>query len=460
MYKAKINDLRPWFTLVELIVVIVILAILATIAFLSFSSQSASARDSTRLSDMSNITKWLMVFNATSGIYPPPDWAILITASWTAIWKQWYAWANILNMLKVSNGWKDPLDTSTYYTYSTNQAQSKFQILGFLEDGSNSALSLVPFAWNTASADPSSYSWRYLITRWDQLWILLNSTTLVPAQTLNVSIDVVLTTWSYVAQFTNKDKVTWTGSALFVVNGTMKTWWSKFPGCDNYDIAIWNQVWASCNSTIWEWSEWWYTSTWATWSVGAGDWCWDYAWVLNVTNCVIWSVAMESNSKEKSWATAAWVNWTVDGIWWKFYNWKQASLKNNACANWWHLPSDNEWTTLENYLKGSTCAWPAFMRDWVNATWNWWWCSGLGWINNSSKNASNNLIQALKLPLSWRVSSNGLVFSYRGYYTSLWTNTANSSTGIFNRYIYFNMDSVNRAIMSSTAGASVRCIKD
>jgi prepilin-type N-terminal cleavage/methylation domain-containing protein len=45
------------FTLVELIVVIVILAILATIAFLSFSSQSASARDSTRLSDMNNIAK-------------------------------------------------------------------------------------------------------------------------------------------------------------------------------------------------------------------------------------------------------------------------------------------------------------------------------------------------------------------------------------------------------------------
>ena len=47
------------FTLVELIVVIVILSILSTIAFLSFSSQSASARDSTRLSDMSNIAKGL-----------------------------------------------------------------------------------------------------------------------------------------------------------------------------------------------------------------------------------------------------------------------------------------------------------------------------------------------------------------------------------------------------------------
>jgi prepilin-type N-terminal cleavage/methylation domain-containing protein len=48
---------KSGFTLVELIVVIVILAILATIAFLSFSSQSGSARDSTRLADMSSIKK-------------------------------------------------------------------------------------------------------------------------------------------------------------------------------------------------------------------------------------------------------------------------------------------------------------------------------------------------------------------------------------------------------------------
>jgi prepilin-type N-terminal cleavage/methylation domain-containing protein len=57
--KTKDSQLKTpkAFTLVELIVVIVILAILATIAFLSFSSQSVSARDSTRLSDITNITK-------------------------------------------------------------------------------------------------------------------------------------------------------------------------------------------------------------------------------------------------------------------------------------------------------------------------------------------------------------------------------------------------------------------
>ena len=112
------------FTLIELIVVIVILAILATIAFLSFSSQSASARDSTRLADMSNIAKWLSVNYALAGKYPLPDSSINISASWTVIGKQWYAGSSVLNIIKLSNWWKDPLDASTYYTYSTNLARA------------------------------------------------------------------------------------------------------------------------------------------------------------------------------------------------------------------------------------------------------------------------------------------------------------------------------------------------
>ncbi len=47
------------FTLVELIVVITILVILGTIAFVSLSGFSGSARDSSRVSDLSLIGKGL-----------------------------------------------------------------------------------------------------------------------------------------------------------------------------------------------------------------------------------------------------------------------------------------------------------------------------------------------------------------------------------------------------------------
>jgi hypothetical protein len=98
-------------------------------------------------------------------------------------------------MVKISNWGKDPLDNSTYYTYSINANNSKFQILGFLEDWSNVSLSMNPgflskpgLEW--ANADPASYSWRYVITKWDQLGILLNSTTLVPIQSANNPVDL------------------------------------------------------------------------------------------------------------------------------------------------------------------------------------------------------------------------------------------------------------------------------
>ncbi len=44
------------FTLVELIVVITILAILGTIAFLSLQGQSAAARNSKRVTEVSNLS--------------------------------------------------------------------------------------------------------------------------------------------------------------------------------------------------------------------------------------------------------------------------------------------------------------------------------------------------------------------------------------------------------------------
>ncbi|EKE27784.1 MAG: hypothetical protein ACD_3C00152G0002 [uncultured bacterium (gcode 4)] len=179
---------------------------------------------------MSNIAKWLSVFNASAGTYPKPDSSVSITASWVEIWRQWYAGATVLNMIKISNGWKDPLDTSTYYTFSTNVSQSKFQILWFLEDWSNSALSYLPFLsgewrWEGwVNADPSSYSWRFVITKWDQLWVLLSSWSMVPVQTSGILswtwIDIINTTWSYMAVYDRHNSVSWTWLVLSSLNPT------------------------------------------------------------------------------------------------------------------------------------------------------------------------------------------------------------------------------------------------
>lgn len=75
------NKLFLGFTLVELIVVITILAILGTIGFLSIGGYSSRARDSSRVADISNITKSLDLSIITAGTYPIPDSAGAITYS-------------------------------------------------------------------------------------------------------------------------------------------------------------------------------------------------------------------------------------------------------------------------------------------------------------------------------------------------------------------------------------------
>jgi general secretion pathway protein G len=286
------NSKSKAFTLVELIVVIVILAILATIAFLSFSSQSASARDSTRLSDMSNIAKWLSVFNAVAGTYPKPDSPVSITASGTPIWQQWYAGLSVLNMIKISNWWKDPLDTTTYYTYSVNSNSSKFQILGFLEDSGNSALSiwdqtlkLSAFGYQPLAktfADPSSYSGRYVMTKWDILGILLQSWTLLPIQSNWViawnSLDVENFSSWYQTVLSANEKISW---SVVSKNDQNLVWLYHFN-----EIINSNQIKDSSqySNTWYIYGTWWHLpeiTAWKIWNWLYFDWVWDYLEIAN-----------------------------------------------------------------------------------------------------------------------------------------------------------------------------------
>ncbi|MDD2909249.1 MAG: FISUMP domain-containing protein [Candidatus Gracilibacteria bacterium] len=452
----KTQQKTTGFTLVELIVVIVILAILSTIAFLSFSSQSASARDSTRLSDMTNISKGLQVFSAISGRLPLPDDKIYIQASGATIGYQGYAGTNVLNIIKLSAGGKDPLDTTTYYTYSTNLTQNKFQILGFLEDGTNISLSLSPDFTKSGLgliyAEPSSYSGRYIITKGDNIGILLDSSTWIPSQTLKSSIDVITTTGTYIAQYSNKEKLTGTGNVLYVVNSTMKTGGTKFPGCSEYNIVIGTQTWAGCNSTLGTGIEWGYKDDGTLGTISTTNGCYNYAGAEDETNCIATNPAMASSAKEKSWSNATSVVGTVDNVWGKLYTWTGATQTNNACPTGWHLPSDNEWTILENTLNGSVCT----GRD---ANGIGWGCNGVGWASNTTKNSLNNIVQALKIPLGGNRNTDGSTFYYRGYSTALWSSSTSGSSAYL-RSLYRGNAGVGRGLNSTAYGFSVRCIKD
>ncbi|EKE29641.1 MAG: hypothetical protein ACD_2C00131G0011 [uncultured bacterium (gcode 4)] len=283
MHKQK-NTFRPRniraFTLVELIVVIVILAILSTIAFISFSSQSSSARDGKRLADISNIVSWIWMFQALSGKLPIPENKISITASWNVLAYQWYASKNILNMIKLSDWWADPLDDSAY-TYSTDPSQSRFQIIWFLESSNNPALSLFPAFPINASADPSSYSGRYIYAKWDRMTALFASWTMIPVQSQYeassfTGVDVLASNQELSALVGDNKVVSWTWVVLKSI-----IWWMWLLWYWNFDEWSWTK--SSDYSGNWN------NGT-LTWSV-LPIWTW---WVL-------WKSLYFNNSLTQTW---------------------------------------------------------------------------------------------------------------------------------------------------------------
>ncbi len=465
------NKKNSGFTLVELIVVIVILAILATIAFLSFSSQSASARDSTRLSDMSNIAKWLSVFNATAGKYPAPEAAIAIYASWIQIWQQWYAWANVLWMIKVSNWWKDPLDADTYYTYTTNSAQSKFQILWFLEDWSNTALSLKPFSSNRANADPSTYSGRYILTRWDALWVILNNVTRVPVNATPSSYS----TWIELKNYTSSELVAYVSKNNALVSSWTMIWWlswiytassawSKYPGCDTNDIRLSNwQSWSACNV--------WATSAWnnQTALTNCGWWAddcaistryaiWSYfqwwkntdvtpKWTPTLAPAAVWTLAdttaypnfIINASANYDWLANGdkndnlWGGWTSTSSSWTYASlWSPAAMQW-PCKSWYHVPTQKEWCDAAMNI-------------------NWALTCASAWKNDTT------LASVLRLPLAGQRSESDAGYTSQGVYSYYWSSSINSNVAY---YLGISGTQINPMRYGNRANwFSVRCLKN
>ncbi len=206
--RAKIANNAFAFTLVELIVVITILAILSTTWFVSFQWYTSSARDSVRISDLTNIQKWLELYQVKVWKYPVPDNnKITLLASWTIIWYQWYLWSNVQKNINLWWDIKDTLD-KIYYTYSTNDTFSKYQILWFFEGSQNITTNFKNISI-TEKAYASDFSERFPVVKWERLWILLSSWTNFPIQELYNEasftwLDVVNTSDIYKAIRTNK----------------------------------------------------------------------------------------------------------------------------------------------------------------------------------------------------------------------------------------------------------------
>ncbi|MDD2565906.1 MAG: FISUMP domain-containing protein [Candidatus Gracilibacteria bacterium] len=438
------------FTLVELIVVIVILAILSTIAFLSFNSYSSSSRDSARLSDLSSISKGLSLYNVVSGKYPKPDSYITITASGTPIGYQGKAGANVISNIKGSaNGFRDPIDNNSYYTYSTNINQSKYQLLGFLEDSNNISLSFnsLFYSWKDIGgeyANALDYSKRFSFTKGDTIGILLSSGSLDPVENQKSDsfsgIDIVNTTGSYTVQLNNKIKLSGSGIIqlqLSMEQGKYYTWET----CNNSEeIQIGTQCWKKYDQNI---------GTFTGMYISLGG-------VMNMDIFLQKSIQL----KGFKWCYSDNNSNCTDSGTGAFYTWDMAmngELSSNnipsgvkgVCGTGFHIPSDNEFKVTEKYL-GCT--------DYKNYGYV---CDGLGYSGSLSTSKYGGLFSKLNGGMQYDSNSSILNGLFGRYWTSTITLIKGKEEGYIQRRTFRNyMSNVTNSDVFKIYGSNVRCLKD
>ncbi len=504
------------FTLVELIVVIAILAILWTIWFVSYTWFLWKTRDSNRLSQLEQINNWLESYKNRWKL-PFPDDMVNIYASWTIIWYQWYAWKTVLNKIWYQKWWKDPLDDK-YYSYIIDSRQKSLQLLWFLENDISSDKE-VTFKWtekwelrtedlvdvilekvpwktilgnagmNWESPNPNTismvegiehktyslktilwvnatdYTSRFITVYWSSIWVMLDSSS-NPIQentTLRTLwLDIVTSTWTYTAYFTDKEKISWTWNILKVIQWSSAIWWVGNTCKDYLDKSktlFWKdwlyqikpssltgsfQVYCDMTTDWWWWTLAWYAWDNTTWFPDLSQTVWTYNWINRTWKASIpYAVSLAKLSTE----FAIWFSTNLNQSWSISSYYDTVSFKIPEPSAVTLSPTDVTtadctkvqtkrlmpvwsfakcvWSSLWNGLSQINC-WdstttPAVYKKslWANRASFWYWLEWKEWncsnfpnvhhkvhVNNSSSNnwapSSTNIYTS---PINWSASS-------------------------------------------------------
>jgi len=158
-------------------------------------------------------------------------------------------------------------------------------------------------------------------------------------------------------------------------------------------------------------------------------------------------------------AAKATINYGTYGV---LYNWNAAMF---ACPPGWHLPSDAEWTQLENYLAnngynydGSTGGGRTKIAKSLASASGWISYSGTGTVGNTDYPAYRNKSGFSALPGGYRYY--GGTFSSIGSNDDWWSSTESSTNSAWLRYLYYNDSGVSRTRDAKESGFSVRCVRD
>ena len=144
------------------------------------------------------------------------------------------------------------------------------------------------------------------------------------------------------------------------------------------------------------------------------------------------------------------------------YNWPAALT---ACPEGWHLPSDAEWTQLEEYLIANgynydgTTTGDKIAISFASAI---GWCSsthtGAIGNNNAAYDAYRNKSGFTALPGGYR-DTNG-AFDYLGGRGYWWSSTQTNTSYAWGRSLDYDLSYVTRRSHGKADGFSVRCLRD
>jgi uncharacterized protein (TIGR02145 family) len=126
------------------------------------------------------------------------------------------------------------------------------------------------------------------------------------------------------------------------------------------------------------------------------------------------------------------------------YNWHAVNT-GKLCPTGWHVPTDEEWTTLINFLGGTRLA-GGKIREAGTEHWS------------SPNTGATNVTGFTALPGGNRFYDG--TFNFLGFNGNWWSSTESSSTHAWNWSMTYNTSSIYRRQYYVRYGFAIRCIRD
>jgi uncharacterized protein (TIGR02145 family) len=133
------------------------------------------------------------------------------------------------------------------------------------------------------------------------------------------------------------------------------------------------------------------------------------------------------------------------------YNWYAATDSRGLCPVGWHLPSDEEWTVLTNYVGGLSVAGGKLKSTQTAPNNHPRW--------DSPNTSASDDFDFSTFPGGYRSDTDGN-YGWIGVYCHFMSNTEYNSTQSWCRTLYHDTGGIARGNNNKKLGISVRCIKD